>query len=189
MNISPEEARTALDGVQVETAKTQHSMYVWFYYTLLWGIVWTIGFLATQLQPQLLGWIWAAMLVAGMSGSSGIGAFSGSRFRMTPGTEAARVAIQLGSFYGILYAFAALWLIVLRLNALQIGFFWITVVMFGTIIAGVWLRDARQIILGVSVTLLTLLGYYLWPHYFWGWAALVAGCPLIGISLYSLKRH
>jgi hypothetical protein len=41
----------------------------------------------------------------------------------------------------------------------------------------------------VAVTLLSTLGYWLAPQVFWLWAAIVAGLPLIGVSIYLWRRR
>jgi ABC-type amino acid transport system permease subunit len=71
---------------------------------------------------------------------------------------------------------------------MQIGILWITVVMFGSIIAGSWIHEPLSIIVGVGITLMSVLGYYLLPQYFWIWVAVFAGLPLIGISIYYLRQ-
>jgi len=91
-------------------------------------------------------------------------------------------------FYGVLYGFAVLWLIVFPFTSLQTGLFWVTIVMFGSIVAGIWLNQAVSVGLYVGITLVTVLGYFLFPHYFWMWAAVFAGLPLVGMGIYYLRK-
>jgi hypothetical protein len=188
MNITPEEAQAALNDIQDASTKARNVANTWAYYTLLWGVLWTIGFIATQFQPQLAIWIWIVMVCIGMVGSAILGFIQGGRMRPAPGSHAAFVNSRIGIFFGVLYAFAILWLIIFPLTSLQIGMLWITVVMFGSIIAGVWLREPLSIGMGVGITLMSVVGYYLLPHYFWLWAAIFAGLPLIGVSIYYLRQ-
>jgi hypothetical protein len=189
MNITPEEAQAALNDIQDASIKARNAMNIWAYYMLLWGIVWTLGFLATQFKPQWVAGIWIVMVAIGMSGSAIIGIIQGGRMRPTPGSHTAFVGSRLGIFYGVLYGFAILWLIIFPLNPMQIGILWITVVMFGTIIAGTWIHESLPIIVGVGITSLSVVGYYLLPQYFWIWAAVFAGLPLVGISTYHLRKQ
>src|SRR5690348_7458522 len=189
MQITPEEAQAALDDIRYATRQAQHVVRSWAYYMLLWGIVWTTGFLVTQWKPQFVQGIWGVMIVVGMVGSGILGGTQSGRVRPTPGSRVAFVTSRLGIFYGVLYVFAILWLIVFALTPLQISMLWITVVMFGSIIAGVWLQEPSSIGLGVGVTLLSVMGYYLLPTYFWLWSAVFAGLPLVGLSLYSLRKR
>jgi len=188
MNITPQEAQEALNNIHHATTKANTLLNIWSYYTLFWGIVWTAGFLVTQVQPQLVGWIWGVLIAVGFLGSAIIGFKQGSQMRTTPGSHAAFMSSRLGIFYGILYAFAILWLIIFPLSAMQIGMLWITVVMFGTIIGGVWIQERVSILLGISVTIVSVIGYYLLPVYFWLWAAVFAGLPMIGVSIYHLRK-
>lgn len=189
MNITPQEAQEALSNIQHARTKANSLFNMWAYQMLLWGIVWTVGFLATQIQPHLVNWIWGVMLAIGFIGSAIIGYIKGPQMRMAPGSHAAFLSSRLGIFYGVLYAFAVLWLIIFPLSSMQVSMLWITVVMFGSIVAGVWLQESTSIWLGVGVTLASLIGYYLLPAYFWLWAAVFAGLPLIGVSIYWMRKR
>ncbi len=96
---------------------------------------------------------------------------------------------QPGIFNGVLYGFAILWLIIFTLTPHQIAMLWVTVVMFSTIIAGAWMRIPLSIGLGAGVTVMSVLGYYLLPSYFYLWEAVFAGLPLVAISVYYLWRR
>src|SRR5579875_654804 len=116
MNITPEEAQSALDTIKQAKTQACTMVYIWAYYWLLWGAVWTIGFLLTQFEPQLLVWIWSAMIVIGMAGSTIIGIRQGSSMRSTPGSQNAFLGERYGIFNGVLYGFAILWLIIFPLT-------------------------------------------------------------------------
>ncbi len=77
----------------------------------------------------------------------------------------------------------------LGLSSLQIGLLWITITMFDYIVAGVWLQLRLYIILGFAVTLMTISGYCLVPHYFWFWSAIFAGLPLVVVGVYWLRQR
>ncbi|HXZ03217.1 MAG TPA: hypothetical protein VEH81_00210 [Ktedonobacteraceae bacterium] len=188
MNITPEEAQAALKDIEDASTKARSIANIWAYYMLLWGVVWATGFLATQFQPEWVIGIWIVMVVIGMAGSALIGITQGGRMRPVPGSHLAFIGSRLGIFYGVLYSFAILWLIIFPLNPMQIGILWITVVMFGSIIAGTWINEPLPIIVGVGITVMSVVGYYLIPHYFWIWAAVFAGLPLIGVSIYYLRE-
>ncbi|MDQ2717563.1 MAG: hypothetical protein M3Z08_21940 [Chloroflexota bacterium] len=188
MNITPEEAQAALNDIQQASTKARSFLHISAYYALLWGAVWTSGFLATQLRPQLINWIWIVMIIIGIVGSAIFGSTQGTRMRAAPGSREAFIGSRLAMFYGMLYGFAILWLILFPLSYLQIGMFWITVTMFGYIISGIWFQQSLFIAFGVGITLMSVLGYYLLPHYFWLWAAVFAGLPLIGMGLYFLRH-
>jgi hypothetical protein len=189
MNITPEEAQAALNDIQDASTKARNVVNTWAYYMLLWGAIWTIGFLATQFQPHWVTGIWIVMVVIGMAGSAILGITQSGRMRPTPGSHVAFISSRLGIFYGVLYCFAILWLIIFPLTPMQIGILWITVVMFGSIIASSWIHEPLSIIVGVGITIISVVGYYLLPQYFWVWSAVFAGLPLIGVSIYYLRKQ
>lgn len=190
MNITPQEAQTALNDIRSATTKAHNVINIWAYYMLLWGIIWTLGFLASQVVPPLyIAWLWGIMVLLGMVGSAVIGTRQGRLMRTTPGTHTAFVGSRLGIFFGVLYGFAILWLILFPLTPMQVGMLWITVVMFGSIITGAWLREPVSIWLGVGVTITSVIGYYLVPLYFWIWVSVFAGSPLVAVSLYYLRKR
>lgn len=188
MNITPEEAQSALDAIK--QAKTQAHAIINFqaYFWLIWGAVWAIGFLVLQFESQLFVWIMSAMLIIGMTGSGIVGAWRGSSIRSTPGSQEAFLGTRYAFFASLLYVFALLWLIIFSLTPLQIGMLWITAFAFSVIISGIWFKAPGFIGLGIGMTLISVLGYYAFPHYFWLGAAVFAGLPLIGVSVYYLRQ-
>jgi hypothetical protein len=72
---------------------------------------------------------------------------------------------------------------------MQSALLWNTVIMFAAIVSGAWLREPVLIGCGVAVTLLSTVGYWLLPQYFWLWVAVFAGPPLIVVSLYLWRRR
>lgn len=186
MNITPEEAQSALNTIK--QAKTQASswIYIWAYYWLIWGAVWAIGSLLMQFEPQWFPEIWVTAFVIGAAGSAIVGARQGSSMRSTPGSQNAALGVRYGIFNGVLYSFAILWTIILPLTPLQAAMFWITIWTFTTIIAGVWFKIPFCIGFGVGMTLLLVFGYYVFPHYFWLWTAVFVGLPLISVGAYYL---
>lgn len=189
MHITPEEALETLDSIRHITVKAHGTFNFWAYYLLLWGTVWTLGFLTTQFFLQWTAWIWIVMVVIGMGGSAILGVTQAGRVRLAPESHAAFITSRFGLFNGVLYGFALLWLIIFTLTPLQIGMLWISVTMLSSIIAGVWFQEPLSIGLGVGIMFMSILGYYLLPHFFWLWAATFAGLPLVGISIFILRRR
>jgi hypothetical protein len=99
------------------------------------------------------------------------------------------VQTRLPIFYGVLYLFFLLWQVALPLTARDSAFLWITVIMLAAIVTGLWLQESVLIGCGVGITVLSALGYWLVPQYFWMWIAVFAGLPLIGVSIYLWKRQ
>lgn len=190
MNVTPEEAQEALAAIQQTTVKTRRGLAYYAYQQILWGLLWLVGFLVSQfVQPAMLNWVWIAIPILGMIGSALMGISQGRRMRVTPDSRLAFISSRVGIFFGSLYGFGIVWFVILQpLNSLQIALFWITLVMFGYIVAGAWLRISLLIGIGVGVTVMSLLGYYLLPGYFYLWSAMFAGGTLLGSGIYILLR-
>ena len=48
MNITPEEAQTALNDIQQATRTARGVFNIWAYHMLIWGVVWTLVFLSVS---------------------------------------------------------------------------------------------------------------------------------------------
>ncbi len=190
MNVTPEEAQEALAAIQQTTVKTRRGLAYYAYQQILWGLLWLVGFLVSQfVQPAMLNWVWIALPILGVIGSALMGISQGRRMRVTPDSRLAFISSRVGIFFGSLYGFGIVWFVIFQpLNSLQIALFWITLVMFGYIVAGAWLRISLLIGIGVGVTVMSLLGYYLLPGYFYLWSAVFAGGTLLGSGIYILLR-
>lgn len=190
MNVTPEEAQEALAAIQHTTVKTRRGLALYAYQQILWGLLWLVGFLVSQfVQPSILNWVWIVVPIVGATGSAIVGISQGRRMRITPDSRLAFISSRVGIFFPILYVFGVMWFVIFQpLNALQIALFWITLVMFSYVVAGAWLRMPLLIGIGVEVTVMSLLGYYLLPGYFYLWSALFAGGTLLGSGIYILLR-
>ncbi len=190
MNVTPEEAQEALAAIQQTTVKTRRGLAQYAYQQIVWGLLWFVGFLVSQfVQPAVLNWVWIAVPIVGAIGSAIVSISQGRRMRVTPDSRLAFISSRVGIFFPILYVFGVMWVVIFQpLNALQIALFWITLVMFSYVVAGAWLRTPLLIGIGVGVTVMSLLGYYLLPGYFYLWSALFAGGTLLGSGIYILLR-
>jgi len=190
MNVTPEEAQEALAAIQQTTVKMRRGLAYYAYQQILWGLLWFVGFLVSQfVQHAMLNWVWIAIPILGVIGSALMGVSQGRRMRVTPDSRLAFISSRVGIFFGSLYGFGVVWFVIFQpLNALQIALFWITLVMFSYIVAGAWLRISLLIGIGVGVTVMSLLGYYLLPGYFYLWSAVFAGGTLFGSGIYILLR-
>ncbi len=134
MNITPEEAQMALNDIQHATKRARSVFNIWAYHMLIWGCVWTIGFLVSQFRPQ---WINCYMDSNGSYVALRFdchwydtGKTRTRWFRDHGGLhQFAHWAFSMGcftvlSFSGLLY---------FPLTAPQVAILWITVMMFGYI--------------------------------------------------------
>ncbi|HEY8325104.1 MAG: hypothetical protein ACHQ1E_05045 [Ktedonobacterales bacterium] len=189
MNLSRDEAQAALDDIHQATARTYPLLRAWLYSVLVIGIVWTIAF--GLAQWNVLSPIWSAgeTILVGVVCSFLFAQWLTPVVRFTPGSRSAFLHTRLPIFYAVLYAFFILWQFMLDLPQAQLAMLWITVVMLATITTGILLQQRLFIIVGVAITVMASIGYWAIPQYFWLWVAIFAGLPLIGVSLYLLRRR
>lgn len=183
MNISPEDAREALFAIQQTTERSRSSVMSSGYQLINWGIVWFVGFLACQfLRPELLGWVWGPLILAGCAVSTVMSVRQERQVRSVFGP-------RIGMFFFTLILFSALWVVLMGSGDVrQIAVFLVTVVMFGCIAIGIWLRIPLQIGVGAGVVVLAVAGYYMIPAYFWLCVAVLCGGSLIGSGIYVVTR-
>jgi hypothetical protein len=189
MDMSRDEARVALDAIEDATKAPRFLLRSWVVSILVVGVIWTVSFAASQFLPTTSLWSMSETFLVGIAFSVYWGRRHLTAIRVAPRSRLAFLHARLAVFYGVLYLFFILWQITLSRTAMESAWLWITVIMFAAIITGIWLSEPVLIGCGVAVTLLSTLGYWLAPQVFWLWAAVVAGLPLIGVSLYLWRRR
>jgi hypothetical protein len=140
---------------------------------IVWGVVWILGYGVSYTRPEWSA-AWPVLALAGSIASFWIGWSNSCR---TTGMK--RDWRGLGTAAAI-FAYVAAILIIMppRTDAQAGAFFPILVALFYTLV-GIWMRGTRMLIAGVAVAALTLGGYFLLPHYFLLWMAVVGGGALI----------
>jgi hypothetical protein len=189
MNLSRDDAQAALDDIQRATARTYPLLRAWLYSVLVIGVVWTVAFSVSQWMGPSPVWTAGETILVGVVCSFLFAQWLTSEVRFTPGSRSAFLHTRLPIFYAVLYAFFILWQFMLDLPQMQLAMLWVTVVMLATITTGIFLQQRLLIIFGVAITLMASIGYWAVPQYFWVWIAAFAGLPLIGVSLYLLRRR
>src|SRR4051812_13335171 len=189
MEISRDEAEEALGAIEDATKTSRALLKSWIVGIFVVGVIWTVSFAASQFLPETPLWSMSESFLVGIAFAIYWGGRRMTAIRVAPQSRLAFLYTRLAVFYGILYLFFMLWQIALLHTAMESALLWITVIMFAAIITGVWLKEPALIGCGVAVTALSTLGYWLIPQYFWLWAAVVAGAPLSGMSVYQWKRR
>ena len=153
---------------------------------IIWGIVWLAGFLCSQfLSNATAGYIWAGLDILGGVASAIIGVRMGSGVR-TPSTTAS--GKRIGIFWFLLTLFAAAAIAVAwPVDGKQLAMFIILFVMAGWIAMGLLLSFA-SVQVGLAITALALIGYFLLPGIFYIWMAVLGGGGMIIIGLYIRSR-
>ena len=153
------------------------------YIMMLWGFVWLVGYSGTQfLEDTLQGTIWMVLVLVGAVGSAVLGSWKGKQVRGRP-------EWKFWVLWIALFVYATIWARIFpkpdddMVNLLFIT----TVVMFGYVIMGL-LLSATFAWVGIAITALALIGYYLIPAYFPLWMAVCGGGTLIGSGIYIARR-
>jgi len=156
---------------------------------ILWGSIWIVGFTAEQFFPYADRY-WLVLDLVGLAVSCFLGAWSRKSPVKGPGRG------RIGLSWLILFGFAILWSLLWYPTGLVYGarwvaygpllerkmaVFWVTVCMFAYMIMGLWL-DRFLLWLGAAVTVATLIGFALAPHFLFLWIAVSGGGALVTVG-------
>jgi len=200
MNISPKEAQEALASVQQVRDRTNQTLSRGAVFEILWGTIWLLGFLVSQFLPSnsaSVAWLWAGLGTVGGVISLVIGFVVSSRqtsVGKTSGSWFDSSQVRFGLFFfalvtygGVLFALDVPLLLHAQHWGAQISLWWVVTFMFGYSAMGLWFRLPQLIGVGVAVTAIALLSYYLLPDYFYLVMALFGGGTLLGHGLFWLR--
>ncbi len=155
---------------------------------ILWGLISMAGLSAVEVFGHRGGYIFGLLDGVGVLGTLLI-------CRRWPlghsvqGSGLLQVARRILVFWLILFAYAVVWMLLLRpATGMQVGAFLVTVAMLGRVVISLWTGSFFMLWLGLAVTVLTLFGFYLIPGCFNLWMALTAGGALLGAGLYVRIR-
>jgi len=188
MNISPSEAEEALAAIQIMTQKTRHSIASGSAYIslIITGVVWLIGFTATQfLTPPLIVWIWIVTSIVGSALATFIGIRAGKRVRIASSAVAGK---RIATFWVLLIFFAAAIVAVAHpTDGKQITLLIILLAMIGQMGMGLLLSFSATW-WTVPVAAVALIGYFFALDWFFLWMGLLGGGTMIILGLYIRLR-
>jgi hypothetical protein len=191
MNISQEDARESLSKVRDVTVQTQRAVTSAYAnpVLILWGTLWVIAFTATHFYIEYAYHIFIAMSVVGSVGTAIIffGLFhSRAPFRDDPSE---RIGWRIAALWILLYVYVTIWLFLLApFSGMQCNAFIGTAGMFACVVMGLWFGSTFMIVLGLAMTGVTLVGFYLLTSYYCLWMAMMGGGTLLGTGLYIRLR-
>lgn len=180
MTIGIEEAARALDDIESITQRVRQSQ---IYrqagrIIMLWGGLTFFANSLTFLAPAHGQMIWFAASLTGIAGTLGLRFLSGR----------ARLDVRLLGAFALISAFGILWTAGLtHLPPRMLNVFWTSYYMLFYSLAGLWF-GASFILIGFSVTALTLVGFYFSGTWFDLWMAFVNGGGLI-LGGYWMRRN
>jgi hypothetical protein len=184
MDISREEAEKSLQAIREVHSRIRTSIAAGStpFHMILWGAIWFVGYLGNYfLDAETSGQIWTGLAIAGSIASGIMGYRLGSRYRL-PGSE----RIWQIWIFAFLYIFLWIW-VAWPLEMKQISMLLTLYVMFGFVLLGLWLERIITWV-GLAVSALALIGYWLLPDFFYLWMAFLGGGTLFGSGIYILKK-
>ncbi|MDR3528442.1 MAG: hypothetical protein P4L57_14315 [Rhizomicrobium sp.] len=182
MTLSSEEAAKTLS--QAEDAR-KRSAELYFYHRssphlILWGTIWVIGYGGTGLFPAYSGYLWDALVLIGVASGVVIG-----RCRSGQGSTAGPRAWRLAALAAIIIFFvSATYRIMQPHYSLQFCAYPALITGSAYMAVGLW-SGLRYVVAGVAVVALTLFGFYfIEPHLYFFWMAVVGGGSMILAGLW-----
>ncbi len=197
--ITPEAARASLAEIDRIATQTRQTI-AWSCATpllILWGVIWVIGFSATQFFPSWAFRLWIGLDLAGIVST----VLLAGPFRNAPIKGIYHGLGSMSLAWLALLAYGALWAALLcpwellhqagwaayaPLLGRKMAAFSSTICMFGYVVMGLWL-GRFFLWLGLLVTATTLVGYYFAGNYFFLWMGVTGGGSLIVAGVFIRK--
>ena len=143
---------------------------------ILWGLIWIVGYSATDLYPYLANYIWPGLVLLGSTVSYLVG--KATREAGSPSQGKTAGLRMFGLIAVILVFMAATYSIMGPIHGMQPAAF--PALLIGTIYcaAGLW-AGVRFLVVGALVIALTLTGYFFLSEHFLLWMGFVGGGALV----------
>lgn len=180
MEITREEAERALADIHQAMAQARRTIAYGGapYYMMLWGVIWFLGYLGGQFLPgPQSGIAWLVLDLFGVVASIWIGYRLSTRVRTPMGPRLGLLWLAM-LVYGVLIVWIAN-----PTSSNQLDLLISLVAMLGYVMSGIWI-GARLSWVGLLVTALAVLGYFLLPAFFSLWMAVLGGGLIFGSGLY-----
>jgi len=144
---------------------------------ILWGLIWMVGYSASDLSPNVTGHHWMALLVIGIA----VGLLIGRRQRLSglsqsmphhPGPRFLVTFFAIGLFITATYAIFG------HAGPRQQAAFVPLIVALIYSVMGIW-KGPRFLVMGIAIAALTLGGFFFLKEHFLLWMAVVGGGALV----------
>ncbi len=191
MNISVKDAQNSLQDVAKVGLDMQRSILATYAsgYMILWGVIWAVAFSLTHFMPENAGQVWMVMAGIGVTITIIISVLQNRQGGKFKNSDDKKLGWRIMGFWFFLSVYTVVWVLLLKpVTGIQMGAFITTVVMFAYVVKGLWFESNYILALGLIVSAVTLIGYYLVPDYFSLWMALAGGGALLVCGLYMRLR-
>lgn len=178
MPLSREQAEGALRDI-TQTERRSSSAYGYKSaapYLILWGILWIIGYGATDLTPHISGAVWGGVTIVGSVASALVGMRRGGVKR----SFSWRIFF---SWIAAIFFICAIFTVLKPSDGAQVGAVIPLLVACSYVIMGIWM-GTRLAVAGIVIAALTLFGFFFIPAHFALWMAAIGGAALIGTGLW-----
>lgn len=150
-------------------------------FLILWGVIWFLGYGATDLYPRYADWAWGTLVVIGFA----LSAFLGKRSSTRP--DGARHGMRIMATWLTMLVFvSAVFSVMPPTRNEQIGAFIPLLIAFFYGVLGIW-AGMRFLIAGAAIAVLTLGGFFLLQSHFSLWMAAVGGGTLVATGFWLNK--
>ena len=185
-NINNRQAKEALQMIEQTTRNTKKALD--FYDTspwlLLWGGLWIAAYTTCQFYLQYATPILTTMSILGGIGSWGIVWWQNKHGLMKTDSKNP-LGRKVFWIWFSLFVYLSIWLALLSpFNGLQFNATLVTAIMFAYIVMGLLYETPSLTIIGIFVTVITLLAYYIFPAYYSLTLAIFGGGTLFGTGVY-----
>lgn len=178
MNVSHDEARKTVDEIEqlMQATDKKATADSAFPFLILWGVIWFIFPLWVHLYPQKF------MIACVIFPIGGVGTWLlGISKRQPVQTKSQR---NVGVLWLVLFVFIGLLAFIMKPDTVMQGYaFGCISGMLVYVILGI-LQDRIFIVIGLSITVMTLLGLYVFTDIFWLWMAVFGGGGLLVSGVY-----
>ncbi|QWG12471.1 hypothetical protein KMZ29_22640 [Bradyrhizobium sediminis] len=139
---------------------------------IMWGGLVLAANVASFAWPRHAGYIWIAANAMGVAGSFAVSAFTYSR------TGVRTFDLRMLTAFLLFFAFGVATCALGHFGPRELGTFWPIYFMLFYTIAGLWVGVAF-VVIGLSISALTLIGYFFVGPWFEPWMAVVNGGGLM----------
>ena len=194
MEISKEHAQQSLSEVSEATDRTRKAMasVESGFILMLWGVICIAAYLTTYAVLRLdvpdytIALIWYVLCGLGSVLSLVVGRRQIKKAWPRKYPTEKKIGWRIFWFWALLFIFIFVWLSILKpQSGIEMNAFMVTAVMFAYVVIGLWTEERYMLWLGLAVTAVTLIGFFLIPPaYYCLWMAPTAGGLLLGTGLY-----
>jgi hypothetical protein len=184
MNVSRDEAQKALSTIDEVMSQTRRDLGrgVFPYYMILWGAAWFLGYLLSYLLPvEYLSWIWPAVTLPALLMSFLLSLRRGEPVQSPMRRRISRVWLAIFGYGGLV-----LW-IAEPTSGEQFSTLIVISIMLAYVVVGLMMQSAAFWV-GLIITAMSLIGYYLLQPYYSLWIAFLGGGTLMVSGVYILRR-